>query len=66
MKRIYWLDNWNGKAQGGVYRREFSLRMFIKKVEREIGKVVGIALDDDYNIEFITEKSFQKKKERGK
>jgi hypothetical protein len=55
-ERVYWLDEWEGEATGGVYYRNFDFMEFIKKVEETQGKVVGISLDGSHNIQFIVER----------
>ena len=45
-KKIFWLDKFNGKAQGGYYFRAFNLVKFMKLVEKEEGEVVGLEFDD--------------------
>lgn len=54
-KGIFWLENFEGKAKGGIYYRAFDLINFIQKVEETKGKVVGIKFDGDSNIELIYE-----------
>lgn len=39
-------------VKGGIYRREFDLIKFIKKVEEQFGKVVGIEIEDN-NLELL-------------
>jgi hypothetical protein len=59
-KKIFWVDG-DYEATGGIYWRGFELKEFIKRVESQVGEVVGIAIEpdsddsDDYsaNIEFI-------------
>ena len=41
-KKIFWVDNFNGKARGGIYFRAFDLVKFMKLVEKEEGEVVGL------------------------
>jgi hypothetical protein len=49
-----WKD-WKGKAQGGFYYRDDFFKS-IKKFEQEFKKkVVGIRIEDGWNIEFICE-----------
>ena len=51
--KIYWLEDWEGKAQGGFYYRDDFFKS-IKKFEQEFKKkVVGIRIEDGWNIEFI-------------
>ena len=46
-KKIFWLDKFNGKAQGGYYFRAFDLIKFMKLVEKEEGEVVGLEFEDN-------------------
>ena len=46
-KKIFWLDKFNGKAQGGYYFRAFDLVKFMKLVEEEEGEVVGLEFEDN-------------------
>lgn len=52
---VFLLDKWEGKAIGGIFWRGFDLVEFIKKIEKQKGKVVGIKFDGSYNVEFIFE-----------
>jgi hypothetical protein len=53
--KIYWLENWNGKAKGGYYYR-CNLFEAIRKFEQEHQlKVVGFNIEDGWNIELIVE-----------
>jgi hypothetical protein len=59
-RKIFWLDG-DYKAMGGYYWRGWDLKEFIEKVEKQVGEVVGIAIEPDSdnkekysaNIEFI-------------
>lgn len=53
---IFWLDNFNGEAQGGLYWRGFDLINFLERCKKQGIKIVGIKIDDSYNIEFIRKK----------
>ena len=44
-KKIFWVDNFNGKARGGIYFRAFDLVKFMKLIEKEEGEVVGLEFD---------------------
>ena len=46
-KKIFWLDKFNGKAQGGYYFRAFDLIKFMKLVEKEEGEVVGLEFENN-------------------
>ena len=55
-KRFYWLDKWKGAGKGGLYWRGFEFVKFINEAEEKLNcKIVGIKIDDSYNIEFIRE-----------
>ena len=44
--KIFWVDNFNGKASGGYYFRAFELVKFMKKVEKfQQTEVVGLEFD---------------------
>jgi len=51
---IFWLDDYNGKAQGGYYTR-CDLKKHIKHFKEQGLKVVGIKVseDSDWNLQFI-------------
>ena len=51
-KKIFWVDNFNGKARGGIYFRAFDLVKFMKLVEKEEGEVVGLEFDGN-NVNII-------------
>ena len=51
-KKIFWVDNFNGKARGGIYFRAFDLVKFMKLVEKEEGEVVGLEFEDN-NVNII-------------
>tara|TARA_R100001163_G_C5063144_1_gene200372 strand:+ start:1213 stop:1401 length:189 start_codon:yes stop_codon:yes gene_type:complete len=52
--KIFWKDEWEGEAKGGIMFRSFDLNKFIKKVE-EKEEVVGIRFDGN-NLELIVKK----------
>jgi hypothetical protein len=52
--KIFWKDEWEGEAKGGIMFRSFDLNKFIKKVE-EKEEVVGIKFDGN-NLELIVKK----------
>ena len=54
-KKIFWVDNFNGKASGGYYFRAFDLVKFMKLVEKEEGEVVGLCFEDN-NVDIIIKK----------
>lgn len=53
-KQIFWLDKWEGSAQGGYYVRN-PLKEFFKVLEDKGMKPVGISFDGSYNLEIIIE-----------
>ena len=53
-KKLFWLDEFSGEAKGGLYFR-CDLFKRVKKVEESGMKVVGIAIDDSWDIELIIE-----------
>ena len=59
-KKIFWVDNFNGKASGGYYFRAFDLVKFMKLVEKEEGEVVGLEFDGNNVNIIIKEKNDQK------
>ena len=62
-EKIYWLDNFEGKAKGGFfYRSEIAVDLKRVKDEHNIN-VVGIKVftDGDRTVEFITEEKENEK-----
>lgn len=57
-KRTYWNEEFKGTCKGGFYMR-CNLFESIKKFEKMGFKVVGITVDDSWNIEFICEEPEQ-------
>ena len=55
MKEIFWKDDFKGEAQGGYYIRNDLFKFFGKLKENNLNPV-GIAIDDDWNLEVIVEK----------
>lgn len=55
MEKIFWLKDREGAGWGGIYFRDADLVEFIKKVEKKVGKVIGIKFNGSYDIELITE-----------
>ena len=43
--RMFWVDGFEGKVQGGYYFRAFDLVKFMKKVQVEVNEVVGLEFD---------------------
>jgi hypothetical protein len=54
MKKIYWIEDWEGKAKGGLYFR-CDLFKWVQKAEESGMKVVGIAIDESWDMELIVE-----------
>jgi len=56
-KKIFWKEQFNGEAKGGIFFRSFDLNEFIKKVEssEEGGEVVGIKFEGN-NLELLIKK----------
>tara|TARA_R110000824_G_scaffold10990_2_gene47942 strand:+ start:175 stop:381 length:207 start_codon:yes stop_codon:yes gene_type:complete len=52
--KVYWLEAWQGETRGGIFFRS-DLFKHIKTVEEAGMKVVGLAIDDSWNIEIIIE-----------
>ena len=50
--RIFWVDGFEGKVQGGYYFRAFDLVKFMKKVQVEVNEVVGLEFDGN-NVNII-------------
>jgi hypothetical protein len=50
----FWLDDFEGKANGGYYIRN-DLKEFFKTLEKIGKKPVGIKYDGSYNLEILTE-----------
>ena len=53
-ENIFWLDKWEGKAQGGYFIRN-DLFQFFAKLEESGKKPIGIKVDDGWNLEIIIE-----------
>lgn len=53
-EQVFFLDNFEGKASGGYYIRN-DLFKFIKRIEAEGKKVVGIGFDGTWNLNIIVE-----------
>ena len=49
---IFWLDEFEGQARGGLMFRAFDLNKFIQKVQADDKKVVGIRFEGN-NLELI-------------
>ena len=49
---IFWLDEFEGEAKGGLWFRAFDLNKFIQKVQTDNKKVVGIRFEGN-NLELI-------------
>lgn len=58
-KKIFWLDGFNGYAEGGYFLRN-DLKDFFKKLEERGIRPVGIRYDGSYNLEIIVETEVKK------
>lgn len=54
--QIFWVDGFRGKAKGGFFIRN-DLFKFLKKLKDSGETVVGIKIDDDWNLEVIVKES---------
>jgi len=43
--KIFWLDGFEGKAQGGIHYRTFDMAKFMNTVENKMGEVVGLRFE---------------------
>ena len=59
---IYWLDKWEGGCKGGFFIR-CGLFERIKHFEEKGYKVIGIKIEDGWNLEFICEEPKEKKEQ---
>tara|TARA_Y100000817_G_C16772206_1_gene506627 strand:- start:37 stop:279 length:243 start_codon:yes stop_codon:yes gene_type:complete len=64
-KREYWLDNYKGPTEGGIYFRS-AIFVELEEFEKRTGKhIVGIKFkrkengDPSYNIELVVEASWE-------
>jgi len=53
--KIMFVDGFEGVAEGGFFVRNDLFR-FIKKLEKSGEKVIGIRVDDSWNLEIIVER----------
>ena len=53
-EQVFWKDEWEGEAKGGLMFRSFELNKFIRKIE-EKEEVVGIKFEGN-NLELIIKK----------
>jgi len=55
---IFWKDEFNGQAKGGIFTRAVDLKKFMELVEASEtgGEVVGLRFDDN-NLELIVKQS---------
>ena len=51
-EQVFWKDQFNGEARGGLFYRPFDLNKFIRKVEKDGTQVVGIKFCEN-NLELI-------------
>lgn len=54
MEKIFWLEEWDGEARGGLYVRN-PLKEIVERMEKENKNLVGIKYDGSYNLELIFE-----------
>jgi hypothetical protein len=54
-EKVFWKDEFDGEAKGGLMVRSFDLNQFIKKVEKDGTEVVGIKFEGN-NLELIIKK----------
>lgn len=54
MEKLFYLDKWEGKAQGGIWFRVPKLKEFMELVEKKNGKVVALKFKGN-NVEVIYE-----------
>ena len=54
MEKVFWKDDFTGKARGGYFVRN-SLKEFFDKLEEKGINPVGIKYDGTYNLEIIVE-----------
>ena len=50
--QVFWKEDFDGKAKGGVFFRSFDLNKFMEKVESSDEEVVGIRFEGN-NLELI-------------
>jgi len=55
-EQIFWLDKWEGIAQGGFFVRN-DLKDFVDKLTAKGLKIVGIKFDGTYNLDVIVDKA---------
>jgi len=48
----FWVDDFEGKAQGGFFVRN-DLHLFFKKLREAGHEPVGIKVDDSFNLEVV-------------
>jgi len=52
MENVFWIDDFEGKAQGGFFVRN-DLHKFFQKLRETGHEPVGIKVDDSFNLEVI-------------
>ena len=56
MKKVFWIDGFEGEAKGGYYFRAFGLAKFFKQLEADRKEVVALEFDDSNNVNVIIKK----------
>ena len=56
MKKVFWIDSFEGEAKGGYYFRAFGLAKFFKQLEANGKEVVALEFDDSNNVNVIIKK----------
>ncbi|MBC8295749.1 MAG: hypothetical protein H8E55_08155 [Pelagibacterales bacterium] len=54
-ENVFFLDGFEGIAQGGIFVRNDLFKLF-EKINKSGKKVVGIKVDDTWNLEVLIEK----------
>ena len=62
-RKIFWLDGWEGKAEGGYFIRN-DLFKFLARLQESNRTPVGIAIDDSWNLEVIVEAAEKRGEEK--
>ena len=58
--QVFWLDDWNGTARGGLFLRN-DLKVFFERLKAQGIKPVAIKFDGTYNLEIITDAATDKR-----
>ena len=54
--QVFWKEDFNGKAKGGVFFRSFDLNKFMERVESSDEEVVGLKFEGN-NVEILVNKN---------